>query len=192
MSAGFINNTKHFAVTDTSTLIQDALNAGRLENPYVALVDGDLDYNSLSPEEPCVIGEWSDDGQGHYTFQILETGDIAWESGVVIGSLADVYFNGGQDAIYMDVMLATMPGSGEWTMTFVEPNESASPSHTFEEGSSESWDCMDVMTSTDSSTASVHVDYDGVDTFEFYQMAQDAPALSMETIDPDCTEDEPL
>lgn len=52
MSAGIINNTKHFAVTNTSTLIQDALDAGRLENPYVALVDGELDYNSMEPEEP--------------------------------------------------------------------------------------------------------------------------------------------
>ncbi len=51
MSVGFINNTKHFAVTNTSILIQDALNAGILENPYVALVDGDLDYNSLEPQE---------------------------------------------------------------------------------------------------------------------------------------------
>ena len=50
MSAGIINNTKHFAVTNTSNLIQDALNAGRLENPYVALVDGELDYNSMSPD----------------------------------------------------------------------------------------------------------------------------------------------
>lgn len=52
MAVRFINNTKHFAVTNTSTLIQDALNDGILENPYVALVDGDLDYNSLEPEEP--------------------------------------------------------------------------------------------------------------------------------------------
>lgn len=52
MSAGIINNTKHFAVTNTTNLIQDALNAGTLENPYVALVNNNLDYNSLSPEEP--------------------------------------------------------------------------------------------------------------------------------------------
>ena len=50
MSAGFINNTKHFAITDSSLMVQDALNDGRLENPYVAIVNGDLDYNSLSPE----------------------------------------------------------------------------------------------------------------------------------------------
>lgn len=180
---------RHFGIYSDSSELEQAYQNGDIINPYVALVDGVLDYNT---QQPCRLGEWSDDGAGHYTFQILEPGDAAWENGVNIGSLADVYFNGGQDAIYMDVMLATMPGSGEWTMTFVEPNESASPSQAFEEGSSETWDCMDVMTSADSSTASVHVDYDGTDTFVFYQMAQDAPALSMETIDPECSEDEPL
>lgn len=51
MSAGFINNTKHFAITNSSLIVQDALNDGRLENPYVAIVDGELDYNSMEPQE---------------------------------------------------------------------------------------------------------------------------------------------
>lgn len=177
---------KHFGIFDTVEDAQDALNAGRLENDYVALVDGYLDYNSMSPEEPCYLGEWSDDGAGHYTFQIFDTGDVAWLDDINIGQLKGVYFmgDGPMDmdvTIHLDVVT--------WTVTFVQPNESEeleNPWFGFEDGISDGWDCIDVMTDGDSSTASVHVDYDGVDTFEFYQMAQDAPALSLDTINPEC------
>ena len=138
---------------------------------------------------PCLIGEWSADGDGHYTLQITNSEDGAWVGGVIIGQLADVYFNGGQDAIDMDVILS-FDGTN-WDMTFVDPNESASPSYPFVEGSSETWDCTEVMTDGNSSTASVHVDYDGDSTFEFYQMGEDALALSMNITNPECSEEDP-
>lgn len=178
---------KHFGIYDTVEDAQDALNAGRLENDYVALVDGDLDYNSLTPEEPCVLGEWSDDGQGHYTFQILEPGDAVWENGVNIGSLMNVYFDGGQDAIDMDVTLATMPGSGVWTMNYVEPEKSANPSYSFEDGEPNTWDEQRIFVQEGSSSASAHIDWDGDSTFVFYSGDSEAP-LTMTTINPECSE----
>ena len=89
----------------------------------------------------------------------------------------------------MDVILS-FDGTN-WDMTFVDPNESASPSYPFVEGSSETWDCTEVMTDGNSSTASVHVDYDGDSTFEFYQMGEDALALSMNITNPECSEEDP-
>lgn len=43
---------KHFGIYTDAEELQDALDAGRLENPYVAFVDGELDYNSMEAEEP--------------------------------------------------------------------------------------------------------------------------------------------
>lgn len=174
---------EHFGIYEGREDIHSALNEGRLVNPYVALVDGELDYNALEPEEPCYLGEWSDDGQGHFTFQITNPDDAAWENGVNIGSLADVYFNG-DGPINMDVMIGS--DGAYWGIGFLIPG--ANPGYTFEAGTAETWDCTDVMTDGDSSTASVHVDWDGTDTFELYQMGEDAPALSMDTINPECSE----
>lgn len=177
---------KHIAIFNNSGDVQTAIENEALLNPYVAKVSGALDYNTLQPAQPCYIGEWSDDGQGHYTFQILDTGDTAWTNGVSIGQLMGVYFNG--DQLDMDVKLTSpLSEPNSWTLSFEGAGDpSESPLYEFHEGSQETWDCIDVMTDGDSSTASVHVEYNGTDTFEFYQMAQDAPALTMDTINPEC------
>lgn len=180
MSAGFINNTKHFAVTNTSTLIQDALNAGSLENPYVALVDGDLDYNSLSPEEPCVIGEWSDDGAGHYTFQILDNGDTAWTNTISIAQLFGLYPDGA-GPYDMDVRLSLSLGEPSiWNMEFHVNDQSDMPSKDFYEGEAELWH-SGAMVDPNESNSSVDVTWDGVDTFTFR-----ASDLNINTINPEC------
>ena len=180
MAYAFINNTKHFAVTNTSNLIQDALNAGRLENPYVALVNNNLDYNSMEPEEPCVLGEWSDDGQGHYTFQILDTGDTAWMNGVSIAQLFGLYPNG--DGPYdMDVRLTLTTGEpNNWTMEFHVDEQSDMPFKDFYEGEAELWN-SGAMTDPNESNSSVDVNWDGVDTFTF-----SAADLNINTINPEC------
>lgn len=136
---------------------------------------------------PCNIGVWSNDGEGHYTLQVTNPDDAAWGGGVVIGQLTDVYFNG-DGPMGMDVMLS-FDGT-YWDMTFVEPNESASPSHQFEDGSSETWYCDEVTPDTNSSTANVSVSYDGADTFVFSEGATGEAAITMETYDPECSEGE--
>lgn len=177
---------KHIGIFSNSGAVQTALDNETFGNPYVAMVSGALDYNTLEPVQPCYLGEWSDDGQGTYTFQILDTGATAWANGVSIGQLIGVYFNG--DQVDMDVKLTSpLSESNSWTLSFEGAGDpSESPLYEFYEGSQETWDCMDVMTDGDSSTASVQVEYNGIDTFEFYQMAQDAPNLSMDTINPEC------
>lgn len=175
---------KHFGIYSDSSELEQAYQNGDIINPYVALVNGHLDYDT---QQPCHLGEWSDNGQGTYTFHINNTGDTAWTNGVNIGQLMGVYFNGGQ--LNMNVKLdSPLSEPNYWTLTFEGSDPSESPNNQFNEGSQNTWTCDEVMTSADSSTAQIHVEWDGTDTFVFYQMAQDAPALSMNTINPECSE----
>lgn len=177
---------KHFGIYANSGDVQTALNEETLLNPYVAKVSGALDYNSLQPVQPCYLGEWSDDGAGHYTFQILDAEATAWGAGdgVQIGTLLNVYFNGSNEPIDMSVKM-TFDGS-YWTMEYIEPNESSNPGYQFEEGVQNNWVCDEVMTDYNSSTAQVQVNWNGTDMFEFFQGALDEPDLSMNTINPEC------
>ena len=175
---------KHFGIYTNSGDVQTALNEETLINPYVAKVSGSLDYNSIQPVGPCYIGEWSDDGAGNYTFQILVDEASAWYYGIQIGTLLGVYFNGSDEPIDMPVKM-TFDGS-YWSVEYVEPNESSNPSHQFEEGVQDNWVCDEVMTDPNSSTAQIQVEWDGVDTFVFFQGAQDEPDLSMNTVNPEC------
>ena len=173
---------KHFGIFSDSSDLQAAYNNGDIINPYVALVGGELDYNSL---QPCYLGEWSDDGAGHYTFQILDADATAWGGGVQIGTLLNVYFNGSDEQINMPVRM-TYDGSDVWFMEYIEPEESSNQSYHFQDGVPDNWTCDAVMTDPNSSTAQVQVEWDGVDTFVFSQMSDESPDLSMSTINPEC------
>ena len=173
---------KHFGIFDTVEDAQDALNAGTLENDYVALVDGDLDYNSLTPEEPCYLGEWSYDGQDTYTFQILDSGDTAWMNTISIAQLFGLYPNG--DGPY-DVDLRLTLNLGEpniWNMEFHVDDQSDMPLHEFYDGSQGLWN-SGAMVDPNESNSSVDVNWDGVDTFTF-----SAADLNINTINPECSE----
>lgn len=173
---------KHFGIFSNSGDVQTALMAGTLENPYVAMVSGALDYNSIIP---CYLGEWSDDGEGTYTFHVLDTGDTAWTNGVNIGSLMGVYFNG--DQLDMNVKLESpLSEPNYWNLTFEGAGDpSESPNHQFDEDTSDNW-VSDAMTEPSYSNSTIGVSWDGVDTFVF-TACQDYP-LSMTTINPECSE----
>lgn len=85
---------KHIAIFNNSGDVQTALNEETLLNPYVAKVSGALDYNSLQPAPSCFLGEWSDNGEGHYTFQILDTSETSWRTQKQIASIPNAYFDG--------------------------------------------------------------------------------------------------
>ena len=93
-----VTDTKlnHFAVFSNSAETQYALDEGFIENPYVALVGGVLDYDSLEAT-PSIeyMGEWTENEPNDYTFTILDT-EVEW-MGVNIGSLNGVYFGGEVD-----------------------------------------------------------------------------------------------
>lgn len=169
---------KHFGIYADAEELQDALDAGTLENDYVALVNGYLDYNSLSPEEPCYLGEWSDGSD----FTILDTGSSEWDGGVTIGQLQGVYVS--DTLTDLDINLSY--SDGYWTMEFFNPDESDQPTYDFEEGVPYNWESR-VMTERSVSDSSISVYYDGVDIFEFHM---DDSFLSTEN--PECPEEGPI
>ena len=171
---------RHFGIFSDSSDLQAAYNNGDIINPYVALVGGELDYNLLQPE-PCYIGEWSEDGEGHYTFHINDAGATAWESIVNIGQLLNVNFNG--DEMDMDVLLQFDGIS--WSIYFVPAggDPSDGESYLFTDGNPDTWS-SNVMTDPGASASPVLVNWGGVDTLEF-EANQDYP-LSMSTINPEC------
>lgn len=172
---------RHFGIYANSGDVQTALNEEILVNPYVSLVSGALDYNTLAPA--CYIGEWSDNSQGTYTFQILDSADAAWDGGVNIGQLTDVYFNGSQTN--MDVQLQFDGYSWHIYLIPEGGGQSDGESYNFTEGTPDTW-VSNTMTDTGASTSPVSVDWDGTDTFVF-TATQDYP-LVMNTINPECSE----
>lgn len=52
---------KHFGIYANTSDVQDALNAGTLENPYVATVQGNLDYNTIEQQTCAERGLCGDD-----------------------------------------------------------------------------------------------------------------------------------
>lgn len=173
---------KHIAIFNTSGDVQTALNEETLLNPYVALVSGSLDYNSIQPVGPCYLGEWSDDGAGHYTFHINDTGATAWTVMVNIGQLLNVNYNG--DEMDMDVLIQ-FDGSYTWPIYLVPAGGDPSEGEVgdFIEDSPDTWS-SNAMTDPDASSSPVTVTWDGADTFVL-AATQDYP-LSMSTINPEC------
>ena len=68
---------RHIGIFSNSGDVQTAIDAGTLVNPYVALVSGAVDINTVQPYVPCFKGEWTG-GQGTYTFKILDTEPSSW------------------------------------------------------------------------------------------------------------------
>ena len=181
----------HINKDDDAQAIQDALNAGTLANPYVAMTSaGTIDYNSLepTPEPSCYIGEWSDDGQGAYTFQITETGTTYWEDQINIGSLDGVYATQiGETPIDMVVMLKYSDYDSEWQLELQADGASENPTYGFTNGTPGVWYEEGVDTDPNESSAYLEVSWDGADTFVFRRVeAGSGPAIQMTTINIDC------
>ena len=136
--------------------VQTALNEEVLVKPYVALVSGALDYNTL--DVATTMGTWT--GK---SFQVTETGTTYWEQAVKIGVLNDVYLDGNQDS--PDVMLSYSPMDDEWHMEFASQIASNPVDHNFSENEYH-WE-TDAMTDPNESISAIHVDFDGTDTFTF-------------------------
>ena len=168
---------RHFGIYSDSSELEQAYQNGDIINPYVALVDGNLDYDT---QQPCLLGKWSDNGQGTYTFHINNTGDTAWTNTISIAQLFGLYPNG--DGPY-DVDLRLSLSLGEpniWNLEFHVNDQSDMPLKDFYEGSEELWN-SGAMVDPNESNSSVVVNWDGVDTFTFR-----AADLNINTINPEC------
>lgn len=172
---------KHIAIFNNSGDVQTALNEETLVNPYVALVSGVLDYNSIQPYEPSYIGEWSDDGEGTYTFQILDSGPSNWGNETTIAT-ANLVLEGASTDVDITIQYDVI--NSEWHMQIVPPEAEASNpvEYYFSPGTEDTWD-TGVMTDAEDSDSTVRVAYDGVATFTFYSGSANNP-LYLDTINP--------
>ena len=66
---------RYLQTFSTSGAVQEALDAELLGKPYCALVENNLDWDTLSPASPSYLGVWSDNGDGTYKIELL-TADI--------------------------------------------------------------------------------------------------------------------
>ena len=170
--------------------IQDALDAGILANPYVALNEytGKLDFNTLEPTPPPLppaLGYWTDDGEGNYTFS--QAGDCNdYSEPVYIGKLKNVYKMENSELVDMDVTLQCQEGVGI-TLRFDDNNSESSDKPESEFTEPETWE-TGVLTSLNDSDATVVVDWNR-NSFTFHSGSQSYP-LTMETTNPPIPEGE--
>lgn len=151
----YVNHINKFA---SSQDVQSALDNEELVKPYVALVGGALDYNTLSPEEPgTYLGVWS----GH-TFQVTNTDTSAWGAPVKIAQLNGVYSDG--NLCDMDVNLNYDDANDYWHMEFFNAGASSNPSKDFTDTTI--WE-SGVMTDPNESNSTVNVTWDGAYGFAF-------------------------
>lgn len=156
------------------------------QSDYDNLVNNDeVDENTFyivvaDPSQP--IGVWSDDGNGTYTFQILDTDPALWSNDVLIGELSGINWpHASNDPINMDVYLQ-YNGSWEISTHYADGAVSDEPHYDFTDGMIDEW-VTGLRTSDASSESNITVSWDGTDTFTFYSADSDYP-LSMNTIDP--------
>ena len=81
------NFNKYLGIYTTSGDVQTAINEGTLKKPYVALVDGVLDYNTVENQP--------DYSQIPLTFEILSDGNISWLSKFDVDVTIEYSKNGG-------------------------------------------------------------------------------------------------
>ena len=177
---------KYFGIYANSGDVQTALAESALAKPYVALVSGALDYNSIQPQSANYIGEWSDDGQGNYTFQILDV--EGFELGNVGIATSELYFNGDLSEMTFELLRHYDDGQGfdVWHM-YIYPESSFSDGLDYEFLGEDNWtwtvDELKTSSAGDSDCLSVY--FNGTDTFTF---SDSSAPLSLNTINPEYPE----
>ena len=180
---------KYFGIYNNSGDVQTALNEETLVNPYVALVSGALDYNSIQPQSANYIGEWSYNGEDTYTFQVLDDTYEYWEGGVGIAT-SELYFNG--DLSHMTFELERHYDDGQgfdvWHM-YIYPESSFSDGVDYEFLGEDNytWTVDELKTSSAGDSDCLSVYFNGTDTFTF---SDSSAPLSLNTINPEYPEGE--
>lgn len=172
---------KHFGIFESVEDAQDALNAGRLENDYVALVDGDLDYNSLAP---IPLGTWENQ-TGLYVFTFNDYySPEAWSNGIKIGTLDNVYYDG-EPMVFDVIMRYDYTDSGDtFFISYVNEEEGVGFEHSFVfNGSADFWGCTELLTSTEDPLDVVVFQTHDTELQFALHSGSNTP-LSMTTIDP--------
>lgn len=166
---------------ETSGDVITALNEEKIVSPYVAYIADDdrIDYNSLEPQEPCYLGEWSEDGEGHYTFSV-DTENAEWEDNPIkIGELLGVSADGNIGDL--DIMLSYDTANSWWHMEFYNDLFSNCPNHDF--SGVDTWS-TGALVDVEESGSEISVEYDGNGSFVFSR--SDFGTIPINTINPEC------
>lgn len=161
--------------------IQEALDNGRLGNPYVAYITDDdrIDFNSLEPTPQAeYIGHWEMDGS-KYIFIIDNPDPELWADGVEIAVIPNAYYEQNEGEVSV-----TLKNESNWTVTFDTELLSSPEELTF-------YDSEDLQTTTqislnssdESNTSYINVWFDGEAIFSFSSNGD--VDLEMDTIDPE-------
>lgn len=165
---------KYFGKYTTSGDVQTALDASAITNPYVALVGGNLDYNTLTPTPPApqTMGVWSENTN---SFTILENDyQTYWyEPPVYIGKFNGVYFMEGEEQsepqpINMDLYLCYNGDALSFTLRDEnDPYRFDTTLNMFDVGVTASDYFEHTYIDWAESNSNIQVEWDGVDTFTF-------------------------
>lgn len=169
---------KHFGIYENSTALQGAYNNGDIINPYVALVSGALDYNSVQPQIDY-LARWSNDGQGTYTLTVLDGDPSKWVNETNIAVIPNAYF----DTVLSDVNITLHKQSTTWYVQFSNTEASSPEIINYEDGIENFNITSNAMLDPEASNSGIQVTWDGVDSFVFACADTDI-TLSMNTIDP--------
>lgn len=146
---------KHYGIFTNTNAIQQALNNGDLENPYVAKYGvNSLDFNS----RVAVITLWEWDDK---VLTILEPDSPEWASAKLIASNVVNEDDGG---VGYEMYLQYDSAEGAWEITMDDGNYD----HYFYPAADDEWktSIFQDITSIDE-TGELYVKWDGIDTFTF-------------------------
>ena len=174
--------SKYFGIYLYSEDVQNALDNEELNKPYVAVVDGSLDYNTLSPVNPY-LGEWSINGYD-YVFQILNDDPAVWpeESPVMIGTTYG-YYEGNFVEFEIYMCYLEQDSDSGFRIRLEGEGVSEAPEYQFYDEYDENWD-SGVMACNDESGPTITVDWNCTDkTFTFITLDNACP-VTINTINP--------
>lgn len=164
---------KYFGIFNTSGDVQTAIAESSLTKPYVAIVSGAVDYNTVSAPSNY-MGTWSDNGEGTYTFHIDET--LGFQDNWVDIATATLYNSEDTEGSY--TIKLKYDTTNQWWVMYFYPDDGRT--HEFE--MSDTWGTS-LTVQTGVSDSDVQVEFDGDYTFAFYTSSSDYP-LTLTTINP--------
>ena len=172
---------KHFGIYASSGDVQTALNESALTNPYVALVSGALDYNTITPASNY-IGEWSDDGQGVYTFQILDA--ESFTLGDIEIATSELYFNGDLTNMLFFLNAYDVNDGLGFKMCIYPEGGDSSDGVENEFTGADSWAIQEIRAGSGGQASDgLAISFDGAGTFTFEDYS--GGVLSINTINPE-------
>lgn len=170
---------KHIGIFSNSGDVQTAIEQETLLNPYVALVSGVVDFNSVKPAGPP-MGTWSV-ADGVYTFTILETDTSYWDNPVQIATVVGYDQNAGEapDPVTWSLSLKY---DGLWAIEYTYPSLSepgiAHPDY------GDKLDSLCLTSKLDSDAIKIQTGLVSSNVISFESTNSGAAPLVMTTIDP--------